>query len=108
MPDRLNKKPNVIPAKAEVLFQQRQLVNPATLLPRLKSLDPRLRGDDDPDVTFVWATCSRQPCPSPLLDTWDCDRCIFHHNPFAASATARNKALPLFMVSSHSFSGSES
>ena len=31
-----------------------------------------------------------------------------HHNPFAASATARNSARPLFIVSSHSFSGSES
>ena len=31
-----------------------------------------------------------------------------HHRPFAASATARNSARPLFIVSSHSFSGSES
>src|SRR5690606_8493352 len=31
-----------------------------------------------------------------------------HHNPLAACATARNSARPLFMVSSHSFCGSES
>src|SRR5690606_5322269 len=30
------------------------------------------------------------------------------YNPFAAVATARNSARPLFMVSSHSFAGSES
>ena len=32
----------------------------------------------------------------------------FPHNPLAACATARNRARPLFMVSSHSFCGSES
>ena len=30
------------------------------------------------------------------------------HNPFAACATARNSARPLFIVSSHSVAGSES
>ncbi len=31
-----------------------------------------------------------------------------HHNPLAASATARNNARPLLIVSSHSLAGSES